>query len=70
MPLDTPWGENDKKLDHLRLRNVYGSQMSAATQQAWKNRNTRPWVLTRSGFSGVGRHAWSWMGDNNPGGST
>lgn len=64
MPLDTPWGEKDKRLDHLRLRNVYGSFMSAATRNAWTQRETRPWVLTRSGFTGVGSQAWSWMGDN------
>jgi alpha-glucosidase len=64
MPLATPWGENEKRLDHLKLRNLYGSSMSQATRDAWKERNARPWVLTRSGFTGVGCMAWSWMGDN------
>lgn len=64
MPLDTPWGEDSKRLDHLTLRNLYGSYMSQATRAAWSEREERPWVLTRSGFSGVGAEAWSWMGDN------
>ena len=60
MPLNTPWGDSD----HLTLRNLYGSCMSRATQKAWKNKKKRPWVLTRSGFTGVSSYAWSWMGDN------
>jgi alpha-glucosidase len=64
MPLDTPWGEAFKPLDHLTLRNLYGSQMSKATELAWNNSPNRPWVLTRSSFTGGSHHAWSWMGDN------
>jgi len=64
MPLTTPWGEDHKRLDHKTLRNIYGSTMSQATRSAWSERQTRPWVLTRSGFTGVGSVAWSWMGDN------
>ena len=64
MPLDTPWGEASKLMDHLTLRNVYGSQMSQATHLAWANSDRRPWVLTRAAFTGAGRYAWSWMGDN------
>lgn len=64
MPLDTPWGEDSKRLNHLNLRNLYGSFMSQATRSAWETRQERPWVLTRAGFTGVGAEAWSWMGDN------
>ena len=64
MPLDTPWGEDHKRLDHLRLRNLYGSLMAQATRAAWASREERAWVLTRSGFTGVGAEAYSWMGDN------
>lgn len=60
MPLDTPWGDSI----HLKQRNLYGSLMAQATHSAWKDENKRPWVLTRSGFTGVSHHAWSWMGDN------
>jgi alpha-glucosidase len=64
MPLDTPWGEAFKPLNHLTLRNLYGSQMSQATEMAWAESPKRPWVLTRSSFTGGSHHAWSWMGDN------
>jgi len=64
MPLDTPWGEASKPMNHLTLRNIYGSQMSQATHLAWNNSTKRPWVLTRAAFTGASRYAWSWMGDN------
>lgn len=64
LPLNTPCGEDHKRLDMLRMRNVYGSGMAEATRGAWNRRGERPWILTRSGFTGVGAEAWSWMGDN------
>ena len=64
MPLETPWGEASKPLDHLALRNLYGSQMARATHLAWERSSNRPWVLTRAAFTGGSRYAWSWMGDN------
>lgn len=64
LPLDTPCGEDDKRYNQAALHNLYGSQMAEATSQTWSQRAERPWVLTRSGFTGVARYAWSWMGDN------
>lgn len=64
MPLSTPGGEDDKPYQQAAQHNLYGSYMAQATHLTWQNRQTRPWVLTRSGFTGVGRYAWSWMGDN------
>ncbi|KAK4187445.1 putative alpha/beta-glucosidase agdC [Podospora australis] len=46
--------------------NMYGTMMAAATRNALlsRNPNKRPFVLTRSTFSGAGRVAAHWFGDN------
>lgn len=64
MPLNTPGGEEGRRFTQAALHNLYGAQMSQATHDTWAADGERPWVLTRSGFTGVGRYAWSWMGDN------
>lgn len=64
MPLDTPGGEDNRRFNQGALHNLYGSHMSQATHGTWPKDGKRPWILTRSGFTGVGRYAWSWMGDN------
>ena len=65
LPLNTPCGEDKERKPFVESKNVYGSYMAEATELAWTERDERPWVLTRSGFTGVGHHAWSWMGDNS-----
>lgn len=65
MPLATPAGPPEKSWTHAAFRNIYASGMASATSQAWPAEGEhRPWVLTRSGFTGMGGLAWSWMGDN------
>lgn len=51
---------------HLKAHNHYGMQMARATFEGVKNRTNgqRPFVLTRSGFSGIQRYAAVWTGDN------
>lgn len=52
---------------HRRVRNLYANQMAEATvsglQAARPHR--RPFVLSRSGFLGIQRHAAVWTGDNH-----
>ena len=45
--------------------NLYGLQMNAAAHSALRNLrpDSRPWLLTRSGWAGVQRYAWKWTGD-------
>ena len=45
--------------------NLYGLQMNAAAYSALRHLrpDTRPWMLTRSGWAGVQRYAWKWTGD-------
>lgn len=49
-----------------RGRNVYGLMMSRSTYEGTKTllNGTRPFNLTRAGFSGIQRYAAVWTGDN------
>ncbi|HSF55920.1 MAG TPA: glycoside hydrolase family 31 protein [Algoriphagus sp.] len=55
-----------EKASHRKARNIYGMQMARSAQEgaAFQNPNKRPFVLTRSGFSGIQRFAAAWTGDN------
>jgi alpha-glucosidase len=51
--------------DHRRAHNLYGLLMDACAYEALREYrpDQRPWLLTRSGWAGVARYAWSWTGD-------
>ena len=51
---------------HRKGHNVYGMQMARSTYEGTKEllEGKRPFVLTRSGYSGVQRYAAVWTGDN------
>ncbi|MBY0547947.1 MAG: hypothetical protein K2W95_11685 [Candidatus Obscuribacterales bacterium] len=51
---------------HLEVRNLYGFEMCRATREGLlKQRpDERPFVLTRSAYAGIQRHAAVWLGDN------
>ena len=51
---------------HARYRNVYGLEMTRASQAGMKaaRPDRRPFLLTRSTFLGGHRHAATWTGDN------
>jgi len=53
--------------NHAEAHNVYGMQMARATFKALAGLrpHRRPFVLTRSGFSGIQRYAAVWTGDNS-----
>ncbi|MEW6281943.1 MAG: TIM-barrel domain-containing protein, partial [Candidatus Eremiobacterota bacterium] len=63
LPLDLPQADTV----HAEAHNLYGLMMSRATRQglAKLRPDRRPWILTRSGFPGIGREAAVWMGDNS-----
>lgn len=52
--------------DHTKAHNIYGMQMSRASYEALKQLrpDKRPFVLTRTSFSGGQRFASIWTGDN------
>ena len=51
---------------HRKAHNVYGMQMARATYQGLKKFGypKRPFVITRSAYSGTQRYTSSWTGDN------
>lgn len=67
MPLTTPQGSAEEETVHAEVHNLYGLLMGRATYDgvARLGGGRRPWVLTRSAFTGVQRYAASWMGDNS-----
>jgi alpha-glucosidase len=56
-----------ESLTHAAFHNAYGSMMARATREGLERLqgNQRPFVLTRSGYAGVQRHAALWTGDNS-----
>lgn len=52
--------------DHRQAHNVYGLLMARATAEGLRRLRPerRPFVLTRSGWTGVQRYALHWTGDN------
>jgi len=51
--------------DHAEAHNIYGLLMNRAGHEALaaQRAHRRPFVLSRSGWAGVQRWAWSWTGD-------
>ncbi|MDX5479595.1 MAG: glycoside hydrolase family 31, partial [Cyclobacteriaceae bacterium] len=55
-----------EEVSHRKGRNVYGMQMARSANEGslLQNPNKRPFILTRSGYSGIQRYAAAWTGDN------
>lgn len=55
-----------EEVSHRKARNVYGFQMARSAMEGslMQNPNERPFILTRSGYSGIQRYAAAWTGDN------
>jgi len=51
---------------HRKAHNVYGMQMARATYKGVKkfSKSLRPFVITRSAYSGAQRYTSAWTGDN------
>ncbi|NOT73319.1 MAG: glycoside hydrolase family 31 protein [Cyclobacteriaceae bacterium] len=66
LPENLEFDYDGKKATTRKARNLYGFQMARSTYEATKGllKGTRPFNLTRSGYSGVQRYAAVWTGDN------
>ncbi len=65
-PLDVRHDYDGNPCSHRKAHNVYGMQMARATFHGVKrnSRPNRPFVITRSMYSGTQRYSATWSGDN------
>jgi alpha-glucosidase len=51
--------------DHREVHNIYGAMMNKAGYNGLRAQqpDKRPFILSRSGWVGMQRHAWCWTGD-------
>ena len=65
LPLETRHDLEGRGGDHVEGRNLYGLGMAQSGHEALQRHrpDRRPWLLTRSGWAGVQRYAWTWTGD-------
>jgi len=66
MPAEVIHDYEGEPVPHAQAHNVYGMQMARATYEGLKKwrPNHRPFVITRSGYSGLQRYTLVWTGDN------
>ena len=67
IPAEAPQGELHERTCHAEVHNLYGFLMARATAEGLSKLSPgrRPWLLTRSAYTGIQRYAVSWMGDNS-----
>lgn len=65
-PDDVRHEYDDNPCSHRKAHNIYGMQMARATYQGLKKYSypKRPFVITRSAYSGTQRYTSTWTGDN------
>ncbi|MDO1501305.1 glycoside hydrolase family 31 protein [Winogradskyella maritima] len=65
-PNDVRHDYDGNPCSHRKAHNIYGMQMARATYQGLKKFNypKRPFVITRSAYSGTQRYTSTWTGDN------
>ncbi len=65
-PDDVRFNYDGSPCSHKKAHNVYGSMMAKATYEGVKKMGypNRPFVITRSGYSGLQEYSSVWTGDN------
>lgn len=60
-----PLGARHAAGDHLAVHNLYGLYMNAATYDGLRRLDPerRPFIVSRSGWAGLERYAWTWTAD-------
>jgi len=66
LPRNTPHSCEGRGGDHVEAHNVYAHQEARAAFEALRTLrpDRRPWLLSRSGWVGLQRYAWTWTGDS------
>ncbi|MGB9796922.1 TIM-barrel domain-containing protein [Fervidobacterium gondwanense] len=52
-------------IEHWKVKNTYGFNMQRATSEMLQQENRRPFLITRSAYSGIQRYGGVWTGDNH-----
>ncbi len=65
-PNDVRHNYDGNSCSHRKAHNIYGMQMARATYEGLKKYSypERPFVITRSAYSGTQRYSSTWTGDN------
>lgn len=65
-PMDVRHNYDGNPCSHRKAHNIYGTQMARATYEGVKRFSypKRPFIITRSAYSGAQRYTSSWTGDN------
>lgn len=65
-PMDVRHHYDGNPCSHRKAHNIYGTQMARATYEGVKKFSypKRPFIITRSAYSGAQRYCSSWTGDN------
>lgn len=65
-PMDVRHDYDGNPCSHRKAHNIYGTQMARATYEGVKQFSypKRPFIITRSAYSGAQRYTSSWTGDN------
>lgn len=64
---DAIYDYNGERRQDLEARNLYALEMTRAAREACEELrpDERPWMISRSGFSGIHRYSANWSGDAN-----
>ena len=66
LPNDIVFTDEDKKITHAKMHNVYGHLMAKATYEGLKELDgRRPFILTRACYAGSQKYTAAWTGDNH-----
>lgn len=65
LPLNASHHMEGRGGDHREAHNLYALLMAQAGYEALERLmpDQRPWILSRSGWAGLQRYAWTWTGD-------
>ena len=64
VPMDVLHTFGEEKLSSYSVHNIYGYQEAKLVYSVLREREERPFILSRSTFPGDGRYAITWLGDN------